>query len=203
MDVWKYEQTDFTPPYFDHIPEWRRELYGAGNEQTRDMWAVSVRGFVFTGFETRKDAREYGKRVKANFEKGVLYAEDIAQLPLTLASFYRTAALEAGYFYNPTAGGWVNNFAFSHASGELQNAKIYESAREVVWHHVLGLVGPSAGMELEGLLEMLEYNLEEILANVRKAHPDLVLRAAADDWRPQDTHSTPQLLGSSCPPPTS
>lgn len=143
MDVWKYEHTYFAT-------EWEMIAFGAPPEHSRNRWAVSIRGRVFTGFATRREAKAYGDYIEAEGTGHLRPAvSDISHLPEALASAYETVAHDSGFVYDPLSLAWVR----------ADDGETYPSAGEAA--------RKSFEPEVATLLEMLEKHMETILANVR------------------------------------
>lgn len=152
MDVWKYEHTYFAT-------EWEMIAFGAPPEHSRNKWAVSIRGRVFTGFKTRRDAQAYGKHIETEGTGHLSPAvSDISHLPEALASAYETVARASGYVYDPGRLAWVRALGHAPTSG-MDDDETYRSAGEAA--------RKSFEPEVAMLLEMLEKHMETILANVR------------------------------------
>ncbi|HEY8359804.1 MAG TPA: hypothetical protein VIL30_20305 [Ramlibacter sp.] len=185
MDVWKYEQTDFATEWEVKVLGLHRK--GAKTEHTRDMWAVSVQGRVFTGFGTKRDARAYGKRIETDGDEHLAPAiTDIAYLPEALARVYRNSAREAGYVYDPKRLAWVKALGDALTSGQYDDAT-YPEAGEVA--------RDGFEPEVATLLEMLEEHMEAILASVRHSE-ECPANKNAMPWSPQGI-SAPHLMASS------
>lgn len=182
MDVWKYEQQTFPT-------EWEAIVFGLrGAPETRqDLWAVSIRGRVFTGFMTRRDAREYGKHIEAHGMAALPPAvSDIAYLPEALARAYRAVSRNAGYVYDAKRRAWVKALGDALTSGQYDDT-IYPEAGDAA--------RDSFEPEIGTLLEMIEEHMEDILANVRRVHEGPT-SAPPKPWPPQGPLEPPLLRGS-------
>jgi hypothetical protein len=92
------------------------------------MWAVSFRGRVFTGFETRHDAHAYGKRIETEGSRHIAPSvTDIAYLPEALADASRTGARRSGYVYDPKRLAWVKALGDALTTGFYDDQEYIEA----------------------------------------------------------------------------